>query len=445
MSVSKYNLLCLLILALAGCDEEDSGVKPTVEKYAMLEILSGNNQSGVTGQFLKDSIVIKVIPKSTALKVDRFYVRAKMTKGNGYLAELHYSETAFAASNGKIRTSWSLGCNEKDQLLTFYLYNYDSCMYNMLPAPVCAAVDSITIKASSSTPSGWNRSCGLVDPDYYFTKFKTFNGQVYAVNRGSLFKMVRQDALWWEKITTVPVTDVVDFDFTSTGKIFVASDQHGVYTSNDMKVWNSLSNGLLDPRNPIGLLVEDSVAYVSYYFDGLYRLRSGSTFWKKLLVNGFYNDEYKFITRHPNGTLYVTDKWDTIWESENSGDLWSNTFIEYKYKNYDVADFQIHPSGQIYIGSYDATLAILDPDTYTGDTFTYYQWNASMQVINNITFRDDGVYYLVNFTPNPGIYTSALGYQKYDIGYEDKFSRFVFDSQGRVIVMKYDGVYYKKE
>jgi hypothetical protein len=68
-----------------------------------------------------------------------------------------------------------------------------------------------------------------------------------------------------------------------------------------------------------------------------------------------------------------------------------------------------------------------------------------MQVINNITFRDDGVYYLVNFTPNPGIYTSALGYQKYDIGYEDKFSRFVFDSQGRVIVMKYDGVYYKKE
>jgi hypothetical protein len=177
MSVSKYNLLCLLILALAGCDEEDSGVKPTVEKYAMLEILSGNNQSGVTGQFLKDSIVIKVIPKSTALKVDRFYVRAKMTKGNGYLAELHYSETAFAASNGKIRTSWSLGCNEKDQLLTFYLYNYDSCMYNMLPAPVCAAVDSITIKASSSTPSGWNRSCGLVDPDYYFTKFKTFNGQ----------------------------------------------------------------------------------------------------------------------------------------------------------------------------------------------------------------------------------------------------------------------------
>ncbi|HEX6890278.1 MAG TPA: hypothetical protein VF141_06285, partial [Chryseolinea sp.] len=294
MRLNKFNLLCLLVLALTGCDEESNNVKPTVEKYAMLEIVDGNNQSGVTGQFLKDSIVIKVIPKNSSLKAERFYVRAKMAKGNGYVAELYYSQVALAASNGRIRTSWNLGCDEKDQLLTFYLYNFDSCMYNILPAPICTPIDSISVKATASTPPGWNRSCGIVDPDYYFTNFRTHAGVVYAVNRGSLFKAVRKETLWWEKITNVPVNDVVDFDFNSTGKVFIVSDKQGVFTSNDMKTWNSVSSGLLDPRNPIGLLVEDSVVYVSYYFDGLYRLRSGSTFWKKLLVNGFYNDEYKF-------------------------------------------------------------------------------------------------------------------------------------------------------
>lgn len=445
MKMNRQVWLLLFVLAITGCDEESENAKPTMEKYAMLEIVSGNNQTGVTGQFLKDSLIIKVTPKNSSIRADRFYVRTKMTKGNGYVEQFYYHNASFASTNGKIRTRWSLGCDQNEQKFTFYLYNIDSCMYAQIPEPVCTPVDSITFSATASTPAGWNRSCGIIYPDYYNTNFKTFGGQVYAVSRGALYKMVRQDAAWWEKITSVPVNDVAYFDFNSAGKMFIVSENQGVFTSTDLKNWTSIGNGLLDPRDPIGLLVEDSVVYVSYYFDGLYRLRSGSTFWKKLLINGTYIDRYEFLARHPNGTLYTTDTWNTIWESKNSGDLWSNTGIEWKYKNYHVEDFKIHPSGQIYIGANDATLSILDPATYTGDMFSYYQFNSSMQTINNITFREDGVYYLVNFTPNPGLYSSAHGYQKYDIGFNEKFSRFVFDSQGRVLVMTWDGVYYKKE
>ncbi len=50
------------------------------------------------------------------------------------------------------------------------------------------------------------------------------------------------------------------------------------------------------------------------------------------------------------------------------------------------------------------TISAITPDTYTGDVHSYCQWNASAQEVNNIQFYNNDVYYLVNFTPTPGIY-----------------------------------------
>lgn len=442
----KHFLIFFVLVMLFGCNESDEPLS-IKNQYALLEIVSGNNQSGITGQLLEDSLILKVTPKNTTLKVDHFYVKAKMAKGNGDIIGSGYSNNFVSNANGKIKLQWRLGCDQKDQLLTFYLYNFDSCSFNVNPPLACTPIDSVTFSATSSTPSGWNRSCGISWVDRYNTKFRTQNNQLYAVNSGTLYKYIEgAETRWWDKIPGVPVTDIFDFGFTSTGSVYLLTENHGVYYSSDFKIWTLQTNGILDPRYPLSILVEDSVVYVSFMFDGVYRMRtSAPNFWKKLLIDGKYNEEYKFLTRHPNGELYLIDKWGTYWVSENSGDSWDRVPLEYKYANYETEDLKIHPSGTIYIGSGDASLAILNPDTYTGELISYYQWNASYQIIDNIFFRDDGVYYLVSFTPNPGIYSSANGWQKVDIGFNESISTFAFDSRGEFIVAKYDGIYYKKD
>ena len=45
----------------------------------------------------------------------------------------------------------------------------------------------------------------------------------------------------------------------------------------------------------------------------------------------------------------------------------------------------IDAAGSLYIGGADATISILDPNTYQGEVHRHYEWNASSQTVNNIT------------------------------------------------------------
>jgi hypothetical protein len=431
-----------LFLILLSCQEDENG--PRNPKYAELRVISGDNQTGNTGVPLASEIVLQVTPRSTVYKKDHFFVQTK--EGTGYLATSGLTQaTVYADASGMIRTNLIPGCRTQEQAISIYLYYADSCTFQT-PKP-CAFVDSVIIRATASTPHGWNKACApFNEVDRYNSKVRSYNNQPYAVNGGTLYKAVLEEGMTWEKVPDVPVNDIFDFGFTSTGRIYVLTENHGVYTANNFQDWTSEKNGILDPRYPLSLLVEDSIVYVSFLFDGLYRLRPDkSNFWKKLLIDGKYYEEYKFVTRHPNGNLYLVDKWDAYWMSTNSGDSWTHIPIAYQYVNYETTDLAIHPSGQIYIGSGDASLATLSPDTYTGTLYKYYEWNASHQFIDNIMFRNgNDVYYLVNFTPNPGIYSSVNNWQKHDIGFTEPINQFAFDQNGKFILGTYGGYYYWK-
>ncbi|HEY8935469.1 MAG TPA: hypothetical protein VIM65_09625 [Cyclobacteriaceae bacterium] len=445
MMKSYYFLLALLILE--ACTSNDEKIVPQKYKYASLEIVKGDKQNGKTGAFLSDTIVLKTVAKTSALRLDHFVVKSKMIKGNGFISYSQEGPPAnifYSDLNGEFKVFWSAGCNQIDQSAIFYLYNTDSCSVNNINWGICSPIDSVTINATTHTPSGWNKSCGVNWVDRYDTRMRSHNNKTYVSNQGILYKASMADALSWEKVESAP-SGIHDFGFTSNGTIYVLTEMEGLYSSNDLQTWTPVNNGILDRRYPVSLLVEDSVVYASFYFDGLYRFRPSTNFWRKLLINGQYSDRYQFPTRHPNGNLYVVDKWDNYWVSKNSGDTWTYIAIENKYANYETEDLKISSSGLIYIGSGDASLAILSPDTYTGDLHTYYQWNASSQDINNIIFIGNNVYYLVNYTPNPGIYTSANGWQKLDIGFDKTIRSFLPDANGKFILGCSDGIYYWKD
>jgi hypothetical protein len=446
----SYKYTFLLFVIMAACSGDEDTPSPQNDKYGSLQINGGNEQLGIPGKLLTDTLRITVTPKNSSFKPGNFVIRPRVQKGNGAVMDPYFAgkspELISADSKGNFKTLWQLGCGDKEQLLSFYLYYTDSCGLYTIAQGLCDPIDSVTFTATAKAPHGWNLSCGITSADKYNTKIHDYKGQLYAVNYGTLYKLVIKEGMGWEKVPGVPSNKIFDFGFTSTGSIYILTDGEGVYRSGDLESWTPVNNGILDPRYPKSLLVEDSVVYVSFNFDGLYRLRpSVGTTWKKLLIDGKYWEEYAFITRHPNGNLYIADKWDTYWVSANSGDSWKRLSLEYKYVNYETEDLKISSAGMIYIGSGDASLAILNPDTYKGEVHSYYQWNASHQTINNIIFRNDGVYYLVNHTPDPGIYTSANGWQKVNIGFGKPIHQFVFDPAGKFLVGSYDGLYYWKE
>ena len=445
----RFSYWILVLFLAIGCIHKEDPA-PQKIKFATLEIVNGDHQSGTSGNFLNDTLVLAVKSKLANLKVSDFEILAEMKMGNGKIESYNFqwtgsSKIVSADDKGIFEARWSLGCDKANQVLAFYLFHRDSCQVQAILNGSCIPIDSVTFSATASTPSGWNRSCGIDGTDRYNTKIHKFNEQIFAVSQGSLYKAVKSETLSWEKLENLPVTDIYDFGFNSKGWLYLLTDNHGLYLSKDLHTWTATSQGILDPRYPIGLLVEDSVVFASFYFDGLYRLRIAESFWKKLLINGIYWEEYHFPTRHPNGNLYTVDKWDTYWVSTNSGDIWNNIPLEYKYSNYQTEDLKINSSGLIYIGSGDASLAILSPDTYTGQVYSYYQWNASSQFVDNIIFDGNDTYYLVNFTPNPGIYSSKNGWQKVDIGFNKPINQFVIDAEHKFLLGTYEGIYYYKD
>ena len=120
---------------------------------------------------------------------------------------------------------------------------------------------------------------------------------------------------------------------------------------------------------------------------------------------GAGSQRYFFITRHPKGDLYLFNDWHNLMLSKNSGETWQYVPVYYQYIHYAVYDFKIDKNGTLYIGAGDASISILSPLTYEGNVFTYYEWNANHQIVNNIVFYNDDEFYLVNYNPKPGVFT----------------------------------------
>lgn len=450
MKLNQLLLAALFALVLCSCGS-DNDPEPNThaarEKYATLSIVSGDGQTGTFSSLLDDSLIMQVATAHEELALNRFYLKASVVNGNGSVNSDQWSswpDISLPSANGKFKATWKLGCDGTTQSVRFYLFHMDSCNFIGGAPANCAAIDSVTFSATVSlgSSSGWVKICGIDWVDSYNTKIRTFGDEIYAVNQGSLYKLKDGVIRYWEELSNVPYR-AYDFGFDSQGTLYILTEENGIFVTEDQNHWKSYGTGILDTRYPIGFLVEDSVVYASFHFDGMYRLRKNSDFARKLLIDGKYYEEYAFPARHPNGDLYVIDKWDNYWTSSNSGDSWTALSIEWKYVNYETKDFKIHPSGLLYIGSGDASLAILSPTTYMGDLHKYYQWNGSSQHIENIQFNGKDVYYLVSHTTNPGIYSSTTGWQKINIGFEETISLFHRMKDGTFLIGSMDGIYYK--
>jgi hypothetical protein len=372
-------------------------------------------------------------------------VKYVFVQGNGKLENFGYNNPGNIAYNtgyqGNMYLLWRLGCNSPAQTVKFYLYH--AAIVNSLGQPTDGEkpLDSVTVTATGQPPTGWGRSCGLdVNNTIPFKIITHDNSRLYAVNQGLYYS--DDKGINWYPMSGVPnFTDVSDAGFNSKGWLYYVTGTHGVYYSQDLASWQPINNGILDYRTPTAFTVDDSVVFVSFYFDGPYMTDNNGQFWKKLVV-GAGSQRFYFIRRHPNGNLLLFNDWSNLLVSANNGDNWSVVTLPSQYVPYSDYDLEINKDGTIYIGAGDATITAIAAGGYTGEIHSYYQYNASLQVINNIQFYKNDVYYLVNYNPAPGIYSKNNNWGMINLGFDKTIRYYYIQNDGKFLLVA-DALYYK--
>lgn len=431
----SFPILALLCLLFGCTREKDDGPS------ASLSVIRGDKQSGIYGELLNDTIVLQIAPVDTS---GLFRIKYEAVQGNGTLEHLgNYLTGVLPAPDrqGVIKVRWRLGCNSATQKIRFSVYPAAAVNWEGEVAAGQAPLDTLVISAAGQPPVGWGRACGCeVRYPYRFKIFTHDNNRLYMVNAGLYYS--GDQGINWYKVAGIPHwSDIVEAQFNSKGWLYVLTKDHGVYYSRDLASWESINNGILDYRDPTAFLVEDSTLFVSFYFDGPYKTDNNGAFWRKLLVGG-NSQRFYHIRRHPNGNIYLIDDWGDLKLSENYGRTWQHIAVSYQYLPHSINDFNIHPDGTLYLGGDDATISALSPVTYTGETHRYYEWNGSSQSVSNIRFFNNDVYFLVNSTPRPGIYSRNNNWGKIDLGFPKPVWYFHIKSDGKFLLAS-DALYYK--
>jgi len=247
----------------------------------------------------------------------------------------------------------------------------------------------------------------------------------------------------WYKVPGVPNWQtVMDVQFNSKGWMYILTANNGVYYTQNQKNWTAIDNGLLDMRSPTMFLVTDNLLMVSFYFDGPYLTTNGGGFWQKLLV-GYGSQRFYLAKQHPNGDLYLFNDWTNLLMSRDTGKTWQLIPTSGQTVNYAAYDLEIAPDGTIYVGSDGATIANFSPETNQWAYQSFYQYNASTQAVNNIQFYNNKVYFLVNTSPNSGIYNgTANNYTKINTGFNGTISYYFIKPDGTFLLGSNDGFYY---
>lgn len=430
------------LLIFLGCRKEENNPKK-YPSYGKMEIIHGDNQLGLFGTFLSDSIVIK----ATSNKAGRLYlIKYEMIEGNGNTkreGEYNYSNVSAVDTDGILEINWSLGCDLNVQKIKLILYvdstknEYDHPIYYKNPSA------SLIINANATKPSGWGRACGCDNVEPAYSRIRSYQSTLYLTGRG--LKKSVDGGLNWEKVEGVPNwEEITNAQFNSLGWLYVFTKYHGVCYSKDLENWEFINNGVRDFRDPNAFLIEDTTLFVNFHYDGLYKTTDNGQNWKKIFV-GENAGGSSNITRHPNGDIYLFDSWGILWISKNNGDSWNKVNIEYKYVRSPIRDLEISENGMIYIGANDAAISEISPITYQGDIHTYYQWNGSSQQVDHILIKNNDVFFLVKGNLKPGIYSKANNWYWFDTGFRKKINYFYLKSDNRFMILSDDGLYYYHE
>jgi len=293
----NLTFISLILSCLFSCSVKDDPSIKELEAFNFYN--SGNDQSGIAGQYLKDSLVVgynRYIANSDS-NFQYIHVHFEVITGGGTIDQPEQKIPA----NGFVTTKWKTGTVSTDQLVTASLYDNSGIL-----------LTKITFTAKAFQPGRWDMLSGF--PNGYLNDMvrDTLNHRTFMIFGNTLYTE-GENYFQWIKVTNFGNQNCHSIEIDSNGVLYVATSEGKLFKSTD------LANTFTECSKPIPeyagyfdlILSSDNTIWVSRFNYPLRFSNDGGKTWY-LSESGLNNNSQSIdVFRFSTGKL-ITLSFDIV-------------------------------------------------------------------------------------------------------------------------------------
>lgn len=297
--------LAIVIALYSACTKAQKNI-PNQLTNNKIEIIAGNNQNDTIGNYLKDSVTVKLTRNNQPLK--NYKVQFTGSGCDGYLMQEHITN-----NQGIAKYSWHLSAEIGKQLLKVVMVDEQG-----------KKADSSFVYANAIKPSHkWANSACV--PDYpYGPLTKLSTGRLLNINNERTIYS-DDNAISWHKLADNQFSGNL-FYLTTTpdDEIFLCSNNNIYYSKNQGKSWEARS-----PVNDGGLaeaaiFTKNNLLFVCYVHStgpyAVYISKDKGLHWSPA-VNA-PNIILQDIAEDRDGNLYFREQGGELFQASADGQKW---------------------------------------------------------------------------------------------------------------------------
>lgn len=288
---------------------------PSIEKLASYSFSSNNNTLiGEGGEYLKDSIFIKIYNKLAPDEIQNFKIEFSVASGGGIVDD----QQVVTDENGFAKTYWKLGKESFNQTVLAKIYD-----------PQGKYLSRIPIKAYGMLYNAWNE----VDFEPLSTvsdvASDTLRHRSWLISLGNVYTR-GVNFLDWQQIDEPMLNGAREIEIDKNGVVYIGTWYGELLRSTDHgDTWIKCANPIPDrPYHFFFWITNDGDLWATHYERGLWHSKDGGTTWlNPVNVSGTYfnmNGAYRLKNGWLLSMIDSSNVKTVIMKSEDDGMNWSS-------------------------------------------------------------------------------------------------------------------------
>jgi len=406
-----------------ACSDFEDPARILTDRLSFFSL--GQYQTGFAGEYLTDSIMIRVSDDINYTDVSGMKVLFEVIEGGGELE----TTSGYTDRRGICATRWKLGFDSNLQTLRVTIYTADDEYRG-----------SQTIYATSLVKNGWNLFNNSIESRIRDMICDTISKTTLAIIDGTLYRQT-EGFFNWEPVNEYYINQPRAFNKGDDGTFYLTTWEGFVYKSTNNGVsWSVCNKPFPDRPYYIDLRVtSDNYLWASAWGYGLTCSRDGGETWQKDTLGLESEDLLGDIYRLSDGTyLLGSEGYFNLHRSVDDGHTWTKL---------DAPQFSL----KLFITDDDELIMINQDHGYSlyksTDMGAHFELKASFHAafgtsMFHTVHKWRGWYYIL--IPGHGIQKTA-DFEKFTTFWRnEKALDMFFDANGNIVVLLYNfnGIYY---